>query len=115
MPPVAKPPRKRGRHFIKEWREFLHLTQDDAAELIGVTQSKLSRVESGRTPYDQDFLEEAARAYGTSPANLIACNPLVPDSAWSIDLQLLKASDKQRKQITDFVRFTMQQEEVNPD
>lgn len=115
MPPRRKPTRTRSRHFITEWRDYLKLTQDEAADRIGVSQSKLSRVERGLTPYDQDFLEEAARAYGISPAHLIACNPLTPESTWSIDLQLLKANEKQKKQITDFVRFTFQQTEQNSD
>ncbi len=78
MAPVTKPKRNRERHFFREWREHLGLTQDEAAERIGATQSKLSRIEKGVTPYDQDFLEEAARAYGVSVDTLITRHPIIP-------------------------------------
>lgn len=78
MAPVTKPKRERSRHFFREWREHLKLTQDEAAERIGVTQSKLSRIEKGITPYDQDFLEEAAIAYGVSIDTLITRHPILP-------------------------------------
>jgi transcriptional regulator with XRE-family HTH domain len=74
------------------------LTQESAADRLGVSQSKLSRVESGRVPYDQDFLEEAAKAYGATPASLIMRNPLLRDSGWSIDDKLLKATPEVRRQ-----------------
>lgn len=75
MAKVKKPERQRNKHFIKEWREFLGLKQEEAAEKIGVTQSTLSRVEGAKTPYDQDFLEMASQAYGVSIEDLVSRHP----------------------------------------
>lgn len=107
MAPVPKHKRKRQRHFLKEWREFLNLNQEAAADRIGVTQSKLSRIENYKTPYDQDFLEEAAIAYGVSPASLIMRDPTDTDSIWSIQDQLQKATPEKRQQVIDFVDFVL--------
>ncbi len=107
MAPVPKPKRKRQRHFLKEWREYLNLNQDAAADRIGVTQSKLSRIENYKTPYDQDFLEEAALAYGVSTASLIVRDPSDEDSVWSIQDQYLKATPEQKKYISHLVEVVL--------
>jgi len=59
-----------------EWRKFRHLTQERAAERIGIEQATLSRIERGVHPYNQDFLEVAASVYGCEPADLIAVAPI---------------------------------------
>jgi transcriptional regulator with XRE-family HTH domain len=38
----------------------------------------VSRVETGDSPYDQDFLEKAALAYGCDPEDLLAIDPTIP-------------------------------------
>jgi transcriptional regulator with XRE-family HTH domain len=75
MPPVPKPKRHRTKHFFKEWREYRELTQDRAIERLGWSQSKISRLEAGQTPYSQDDLEAAAVAYRCSVTDLITVNP----------------------------------------
>lgn len=99
MAPVPKPERQRQKHFLREWRESLNLNQDAAADRIGVTQSKLSRIENNKTPYDQDFLEQAAEAYGVSIASLIVRDPSDQNSIWSIQDQLKVATPEQKRQI----------------
>lgn len=99
MAPVPKQKRQRQKHYLREWRESLNLNQEAAADRIGVTQSKLSRIETYKTPYDQDFLEEAAIAYGVSAASLIMRDPTDQTSIWSIQDQLGKATPEQKRQI----------------
>jgi len=76
MPPVPKPKRPRTKHFLAEWREFRDITQERAIERLGWSQSKLSRIENGKTPYSQDDLEAAAVAYDCSVVELLTVNPL---------------------------------------
>lgn len=71
MPPVQKPKRERMKHYFREWRERRNLTQDQAMEILGWSQSKISRLETGATPYNQDDLEAAAEAYGCRITDLI--------------------------------------------
>jgi transcriptional regulator with XRE-family HTH domain len=103
MGSVPKPSRQRQRHFLAEWREFCNLTQEAAADRLGVSQSKLSRVERGKIPYDQDFLEEAAKAYGTSASSLIIRNPFDGGSIWSLQERLAKADPMQRRKALEIV------------
>jgi transcriptional regulator with XRE-family HTH domain len=91
MSRVRRPKLARRRTFLREWREHRALTQDQAAERIGVTQATLSRVERGVTPYDQDMLERIAFAYLCEPADLLVRNPLDKDAVWSIAENLRKA------------------------
>lgn len=96
MPPVKKKPRKRDPHFIKRWREHNDLTQEEAAELIGVTATTVGRVEKNEVPYSQDFLEQAAMAYGCSTADLLKVDPFKkPDPDARVERFIKLAPDEQ--------------------
>lgn len=75
MAPVPKPKRERTKHFFKEWRDYRGLTQEQAVGRLNWSQSKLSRIEAGATPYNQDDLEAAAEAYDCEPWQIISANP----------------------------------------
>lgn len=75
MAPRPKPKRARAKHFFREWREQKFPRQADAEEALGWSQSKVSRLEKGETPYDQDDLERAAEVFGCAPADLISGPP----------------------------------------
>jgi transcriptional regulator with XRE-family HTH domain len=62
------------------------LNQEQAADRIGIKQGTLSRIERGELPYNQDFLETVAEAYGCEPEDLLSFNPRTPDQlrlVWS--------------------------------
>lgn len=80
---IQKNPRRR-RHFIREWREFRGLTQDQLAERLDMSKASLSRIETYKQPYTQDFLEACADALLTEPASLLIRNPGDEDSIWSL-------------------------------
>jgi transcriptional regulator with XRE-family HTH domain len=67
--------RPRRPTFLREWREYRNLTQDQAAEKIGIDRSTLSKIERGGVTYNQPFLEAAADAYSCTPADLISRKP----------------------------------------
>jgi len=77
MAPKKKPERQRQKHYFKAWREKLGITQDTAVNRLGWgwTQSKLSRIENGITPYDQNDLEMLEEAYGVSKESLLGVDP----------------------------------------
>lgn len=75
MAPRPKPKRVRSKHFFREWREKVFTRQADAEEALGWSQSKVSRLEKGISPYDQDDLEHAAEVFGCTPADLISGPP----------------------------------------
>ena len=80
-PPKKTPLR---RTFLRHWREYRNLTQAQAADRIGIDQSQLSRIERGKYPYNQGFLEAAAIAYLCEPADLLMRNPKDKNAVWTL-------------------------------
>jgi transcriptional regulator with XRE-family HTH domain len=79
-----KRPRQRRRTFFKEWREFRELSQERLAERLETSVASVSRIESGKQPYTQDYLEALAHALQADPASLLMRNPSDPEAIWSI-------------------------------
>lgn len=73
-------PKRRRRHFIKEWRKFRGLTQAELAESLDTTAASISRIENLEQGYTQDFLEACADALGTHPGVLLMRAPTQADA-----------------------------------
>src|SRR6266566_3684981 len=78
--------RKRPRRptFFKQWRYHRGLSQERLAERLDTSVASVSRIETGRQPYTQDYLEALASALQTDPASLLMRDPLDPEAIWSI-------------------------------
>jgi transcriptional regulator with XRE-family HTH domain len=98
---IAKTDNHRFRHFIKEWRKFRQLNQEQLAERIGTSVASVSRIESGKQPYTQDFLEAAAGVLNTSPGSLVMRNPEGDDALWTLWEQ---AQPGERQQLIEMAR-----------
>lgn len=96
-------PGRRTPTFLKQWRRFRNLTQEAAAARLDISQGQLSKIENGRHPYDQDFLEAAANAYSCTVADLLIRDPTRPDAVWSIHDNLLKATPAQKESVARVV------------
>lgn len=93
-------------HYIREWRRFRDMTQEQLAERIGIDKGYLSKIENGKRRYDQPFLEAAAEVLQCSPADLIMRNPGDPDGLWSIYDQLKPAQRIQLVEIAKALKRT---------
>lgn len=81
---MKKPTRPlKRRTFIKEWREFRHMTLDQLAERSGMHTGSLSLLERGLRGYTQDSLEAIAKALQTDEAALLTLDPGQPESVWA--------------------------------
>lgn len=102
MAPVPKPRRNLSRTFLKEWREYRGLTQEQAAERLNVSRTLLSKIENAKSPYTQGFMEAAAEAYMCDVPDLIVRDPNSP--IWSI-YDTLKALPKAaQEQVGEIVK-----------
>lgn len=101
MPPVPKPKRPLSRTFLREWRKYNRMTQEQAAEPLNLDPTTLGRIERGLVPYDQRLLEAAAELYGCEPADLIMRNPNDPEGIWSV---WDHAKQGQRQQIVEVAK-----------
>lgn len=86
MPARIGDPKRRRRHFIKEWRVFRRLTQQKLADMIAsatgaadISKGWVSRIESLEIGYTQDNLEAIADALGTHPGILLMRAPISAD------------------------------------
>jgi transcriptional regulator with XRE-family HTH domain len=96
-----QPKRPRRRTFIKQWREYRELTQDQLAERLETSKASISRIESGQQAYTQDFLEACAEALRTDPASLLMRDPTDDEAVWSL---WDKAKIGERQMIENIVR-----------
>lgn len=85
MPRRIGNPARRRRHFIKEWREFRRLTQEQLADMLRTTKTSISRIEDLKQGYTQDFLDACADALGTHPGVLLIRPPNEQDRADSAE------------------------------
>lgn len=106
LPICATLQRMDQRHYIKEWRKFRQLTQEQLAERVGIDKSYLSKIENGKKRYDQPFLEAAAEALRCAPGDLIIRNPIDPDGIWSIWDQLAPTERRQMVEIAKTLKRT---------
>jgi transcriptional regulator with XRE-family HTH domain len=83
---------------MREWRKFKKLTQEQAAERCDVDRTTLGRIEKGELPYNQDFLEKLALAYGIDVSDLLQVNPLIPDPPRLVYARLRGASKEKQQQ-----------------
>jgi transcriptional regulator with XRE-family HTH domain len=96
MPQRVGNPKKRRKTYFKEWRLDRGLTQQRLADRMNTTKANISRIESGKQAYTQDYLEACADALNTDPASLIMRDPSDPAAIWSLWEQ---AKPAQRQQI----------------
>lgn len=99
---------KTGRRpvFVRQWREYRGLSQEALADRLDMSAAQLSRIESAKQPYTQDFLEACADALQTDVPSLLMRDPLKedpndPDSIWSL---WDHAKPGQRRQIIDVTK-----------
>jgi len=64
-----------SKNYFKAWREHRGLTQVQAAELAGMSQPVLTRIESGARKFDASHLTKLAIAYRCSEWELIGRHP----------------------------------------
>jgi transcriptional regulator with XRE-family HTH domain len=74
----------RPRFYFREWRKHRGYTQDALADMIGVTTSTISQLETGKQGFTDSTLIALADALKCSPGDLLMRNPLDAEAPWSI-------------------------------
>lgn len=83
-------------HFIREWRKYRKLTQEELAEMVGLSNGAISQLETGRINYTQGTLEDIADALGCTAGDLLSRDPNKDDwkkAALSKGFELLPMDD----------------------
>jgi transcriptional regulator with XRE-family HTH domain len=96
---MAKPARRLT--YIKQWREFRELTQEQLAEMTNMSPGNLSLIERGLQNYTQDTLEAIAHALKCSPSDLLDRDPNDAESIWTV---WERAKPAERDQIVEIAK-----------
>lgn len=99
--PIPKP--VHPRFFFREWRKFRGLNQEELAELVGVTPSTISQLETAKQGFTDSTLVALAEALHCEPGDLLMRNPLDQDAPWSIWDSVKKAPKERREAIVAVV------------
>lgn len=100
--PHPKP--DKPRYFFREWRKHRGLNQEELADLVGVTPSSISQLETGKQGFTDTTLAALAEALSCNPGDLLMRNPLDEDAPWSIWDNVKKATPEKRREIVAVVK-----------
>lgn len=99
--PIPQQKRQFRKTYIRQWREFRNLTQEQLADRLEMTSSFLSMLERGQRGYTQETMEAIAYALQTDVASLLMRDPSDENAVWSIWEQ---AKPAERKMIVDIAK-----------
>lgn len=99
--PILKSPARKT--FFREWRKHRGFTQEDLAEIVGVTPSTVSQIETGKQGFTDSTLWAFASALSCEPADLLIRDPLDTDAPWSIWDNVKKTNPEKRRIIVEAV------------
>lgn len=91
-----------GPNFLKAWREFRKLTQQQLAELVDTNANMIGYLESGERGLSAKWLRKLAPALDTTPGMLLDHDPAELDSD-IIDIWA-HADRRQQRQLTDIAK-----------
>jgi transcriptional regulator with XRE-family HTH domain len=74
----------RSRTFLRHWRKHRGKTLEQVSAYLHMSHSQLSRIETGKQPYNQELLEKLADLYMCDVVDLIIRDPSAPESIWTL-------------------------------
>lgn len=93
MPKRREPPD----HFAAQWRIFKRWSQQDLADRLGVSDSTITRLESGESELRPKMLRKMSKIFGVSRAAILEVDPLKTPSETAEILELLPRIDAARR------------------
>lgn len=79
---------KSSKHYFREWRKFRKMSQEQVAEELETTKATVSRMETGKTQYNADYLQALADLFKCHPADLLR-DPIAPEKSVDRRLRIL--------------------------
>lgn len=95
--------------FLRQWRKYRGLTQEELAELIGVTAPLISQLETEKVGFSDKSLARLAEGLKCSPADLLAYDPRKEDSLWPLMRTAESLPDRDRKRIYGVLKLLIEQ------
>lgn len=98
------PKRRRVRHYVKQWRQYRSLTQEQLAERVDKSRGLISQIESGETSLTEDLMYGLADAFNCAPWDILRVNPLMEGTVVDITDSLRGAPENIQAEALGFVR-----------
>lgn len=74
----------KGLPLLKAWRKYRGYTQEQLAEMAGMSPGNISQLEKGLIRYSQDGLEALSEALNCRPGELLSVDPSKEEAIWSL-------------------------------
>jgi transcriptional regulator with XRE-family HTH domain len=101
---IPHPKPEKAKHFIRAWRKYRRLTQEQLAERIEMTSGAISQLENGIINYTQPTLEAIAYALNCEPGDLLSRDPRTDDAVHDLRSILAKASATDQQKALRIIR-----------
>jgi transcriptional regulator with XRE-family HTH domain len=62
-------------NYLRAWREFRQMKQDELAEKVGTNGAVISLLENEKRPLSSKWLRKLAEALGTTPGRILDVDP----------------------------------------
>lgn len=85
---------KHRRFYLREWREFRGLTQEQLGLRVNMTKGRISEIERGVRRYNESMINYFAEALSCEPWELIGRNPLIDPQPPANIFDYFEASDR---------------------
>jgi len=99
-------------HFIREWRNFRGLSQDQVGQLVSRDHSSIGKLENGKTRYTEETLIEIAKALRVTPGELLDIDPTTENLEFLQEIKLL--TPDQRRRATGLLRAFRESDSIRP-
>jgi transcriptional regulator with XRE-family HTH domain len=76
--------KQRRRIFLKQWREYRGLTQEQLADRMGWSVGNVSQLERGLQGYSDDGLAALADILQCTPGQILDVDPTDDNAIWSL-------------------------------
>ena len=93
------------RHYLREWRVYLGLGQEELARRAGTSKSVISRYETGDRAIRLEMQFTLMRALGIRPAQFFS-----PPTEPSLDAMVSTVSPDQRRRVVNIVKAALDSE-----
>lgn len=103
----APPPKRQQapvRHYLKQWRNHRHLTQDQLADRVDVSRGLIAQYETGRTKIPEDMVYALANALQCESWDLFRVNPEKEGDLIDITDELRGLSPSDRSEALGYIR-----------
>jgi transcriptional regulator with XRE-family HTH domain len=87
--------------YLRQWRRFRNLTQEQLADRVGWSVGNVSQLETGQQGYSDEGLALLAEALNCTPGQILDVDPTDDNAIWSL---WERAKPAQRQTILEVAR-----------